>query len=436
MWQKIKNYFHLVQAVIANVIYGFPSRKLTVIGVTGTDGKTTTTSLIYHILNESGKKAAMITSVGAYIGDKVYDIGFHVTTPSPFGLQKYIKKAVDLGMEYLVLETTSHALDQNRVWGIEYKIGVLTNITHEHLDYHKTYEEYAKIKINFVVGCHLSVVNMDDESYKYLKKFSIFNSQFSNNSQNPIPKFNLSNYRLITYSLMDKNAEYTMKKFPFSTELLGEFNKYNCLAAIAVGKSLGLKDDEIRKAILSFQAPPGRQEMVYDKDFLVMIDFAHTPNAFTQILPEVKKITKGRLIHVFGSAGKRDFTKRPEMGRAAARWADIIVLTAEDPRSELIADINSQIKQGIDSRFKIYSSNDVRSVTYSSRTSFSNRKILFEIPDRKEAIEFAISLAKKGDTVLLTGKSHEKSMNLGQGEEPWDEFEVVKSYLDRIKASK
>jgi UDP-N-acetylmuramoyl-L-alanyl-D-glutamate--2,6-diaminopimelate ligase len=146
MWQKIKNYYHLFQAVIANIVYGFPGRKAIVIGVTGTDGKTTTASLIYHILKSAGQKVSMITSVGAYIGNKVYDIGFHVTTPSPFGLQRYLKKAVDAGIKYIILETTSHALDQYRIWGIDYKIGVLTNITHEHLDYHKTYEDYARTK--------------------------------------------------------------------------------------------------------------------------------------------------------------------------------------------------------------------------------------------------------------------------------------------------
>ena len=162
MWQNIKNYYHLLQAIVANILYRFPARKLNVIGVTGTDGKTTTTSLIYHILKSAGKKVAMITSIGAYIGDKQYDIGFHVTTPSSFGLQRYIRRAVDQGNEYLVLETTSHALDQNRVWGIPYKIGVLTNVTHEHLDYHKTWEEYAKVKFHLIANSEVGIVNRDE----------------------------------------------------------------------------------------------------------------------------------------------------------------------------------------------------------------------------------------------------------------------------------
>jgi len=150
MWQRIKNIYHLFVAILANIWFGFPSRKLKVIGVTGTDGKTTTASLIYHILKNNGKKAALLSTVGAYIGDKVYDVGFHVTTPSSFGLQRYIKKIVQEENGYLILETTSHGLDQNRVWGINYEIGVITNITHEHLDCHKTYENYLRTKLKLL----------------------------------------------------------------------------------------------------------------------------------------------------------------------------------------------------------------------------------------------------------------------------------------------
>ncbi len=381
MWQKIKNYYHFFQAVVANMLYGFPGRKATVIGVTGTDGKTTTTSLIYHILKTAGKKVSMITSVGAYIGDDVYDIGFHVTTPSPFGLQKYLRRAVDWGAEYIVLETTSHALDQNRVWGVKYTVGVLTNITHEHLDYHKNWEEYAETKLRLMDCSSWFVANKDDSSYELITK------------------------KVFSYSLHDQSADITPKKFPFKTKLLGEFNQYNCLAAIGACKALGIADDDIRKGLSTFSPPPGRQEVVYDKDFRVMIDFAHTPNAFARLLPAVRNITKGRIIHVFGSAGLRDHTKRPQMGKESSKYADIIILTTEDPRTEKISEINSSIKSGI------------------------QKKEVFDIPDRKEAIEKAIGIAKKGDTVLLTGKSHEKSMNLGSGEESWDEFGVVREAL-------
>lgn len=383
MWQRIKNLYHLVIAVFANFWFGFPSKNIFVIGVTGTDGKTTTASLIYHILSSSGEKVALISTIGAYIGDKQYDVGFHVTTPSSFQLQKYIKKAKNSGCKYLVLEVTSHALDQYRVAGIKFDIGVLTNVSHEHLDYHKTYDRYVATKLRLLESAKVAVVNQDDESYEIISKRKT-------TTQN-----------LITYGIKYK-SNVTPKSFPFKTKLFGEFNKYNCLAGIAVCREIGISDNKIRKAIESFQPPQGRQEIVFDRDFKVMIDFAHTPNAFEQLLPSIKKNTQGRLIHVFGAAGERDRSKRPLMGEAASKFDDIIVLTAEDPRSESVEKIINEIASGF---VKVQH---------------------YKIPDRKRAIEFAISIAQKGDTILLSGKSHEKSINLGQGEEPWDEFEVVR----------
>ncbi|OGH12163.1 MAG: hypothetical protein A2857_03245 [Candidatus Levybacteria bacterium RIFCSPHIGHO2_01_FULL_36_15] len=419
MSRKLKNFYHLLEAIAANIIYGFPSRNIFIIGVTGTDGKTTTTSIIYHILKESGKKVAMISTVGAAIGNKTYDVGFHVTTPSSFGLQKYIKQAMDLGNKYLVLETTSHAIDQYRIFGIKFSMAVLTNITHEHLDYHKTYENYVKTKSKLLESAKIAIVNRDDESYQHFdSKFKIQNA-----------KLQLKNQKWVTYG-MKENADINPDNFPFKTNLIGKFNKYNCLAAIAVCRELGINDDSIRKAILSFKAPIGRQEIIYNKDYIVMIDFAHTPNAFEEILPEARKIAKKRLIHVFGSAGLRDATKRPLMGKASAEYSDIIVLTAEDPRTESVEDINKQILEGI-SNSKFLISNEFSNPNLKIQ---KNKKYVFKIPDRKKAIEFAISIAQKGDLVICTGKSHEKSMNYGKGEESWDEFGVSRQAI-KSKAS-
>jgi UDP-N-acetylmuramoyl-L-alanyl-D-glutamate--2,6-diaminopimelate ligase len=407
MERLIKNFGHLLEAIAANIRYGFPSRRVTVIGVTGTDGKTTTTSLIYHILKSSGKKVAMITSVGAYIGDKRYDIGFHVTTPSAFDVQKYFKKAADEGNDYVVLETTSHALDQYRVWGIHYDIGVLTNITHEHLDYHKTYDEYTSAKRKLLMASKLCILNKDDrESFNRITPF-------------------LTGKKIITYGTTDQSALFTPTSFAFTSSLIGDFNKRNILAAIAVTKNLGILDDDIKKAVQTFVPPPGRQEVVYDKDFLVMIDFAHTPNAFLMILPELKdmaKKRKGRLIHVFGSAGLRDATKRPLMGKASSASADIVIVTAEDPRVEKLADINKAILSGINSHFTTKNLEGYK-------PKAGDTRMVFVIDDRVQAIEFAIKIARKGDIVVTTGKSHETSMNYGSGEVPWDEFAVVKTAL-------
>lgn len=393
MWQNIKNIYHLGIAVLANIFYGFPSRKIRVIGVTGTDGKTTSTSLIYHILNTGGHDASMVTSVGAVIGGKNYDVGFHVTTPSPFGVQKFIKKAVNSGSKFLVLETTSHALDQFRVFGIKFALGVLTNVTHEHLDYHKTYENYVVTKAKLLKMSKIAVVNKDDESYRMIKDKGLIAKTYG----------------------MGKDADINPKKFPFETKMIGEFNVYNSLAAIAVCKALGISDEEIRKGLKSFNPPIGREDVVYKKDFIVMIDFAHTPNAFDQVLRSIRPEVSGRLIHVFGSAGLRDNTKRPLMGKISSQYADIIVLTSEDPRSEKVEKINMEIKSGIKN--------------WKTRVEDGS---LLEIPDREKAIEFAIKMARKGDFVITTGKSHEKSMNYGQGEVLWDEYKVVNDALKTI----
>ncbi|MCL5432818.1 MAG: UDP-N-acetylmuramyl-tripeptide synthetase [Patescibacteria group bacterium] len=392
MLQKIKNVYHLFVAVLANIWYLFPSRKLIVIGVTGTDGKTTTVSLIYHILKESGCNVSMISSVGALINGKAYDIGFHVTTPSSFALQKFLKKALKNKKgkkNYLVLEVTSHALDQHRIFGINFDVGIITNVTHEHLDYHKTYRNYVLTKASLFKTAKVAVINRDDESYKIILNL----------------RSQISNTRWITYGLT-KGSDVNPYEFPFKSNLIGEFNKYNILAAIAACKTIGINYLKIKKGIETFKAPIGREEIVYNDSFSVMVDFAHTPNSLFKVLPEASKLAKSRLIHVFGAAGKRDFSKRAKMGEASSKYADIIILTAEDPRGEAVDKITSEIKEGIKDGFI---STDHRSYI----PKRNDKRIVFEIPDRSEAIDFAVSIAEKGDMVITTGKSHEKSMNYG-----------------------
>jgi len=384
--QKLKNIFHLTNAFLANVFYGFPSKKITVIGVTGTDGKTTTTHLIAHILKSCGKKVSYISTIFAKIGEKEYDTGFHVTTPNPWLIQKLIKEAVNNKDEYFILETTSHALDQNRVWGINYKIGVLTNVSHEHLDYHLSYEDYLKTKVKLLKKADVAFFNKDDRSYLYVKKMLKGRKKIIEYQKLPIIKKNFPN--------------------------LEKFNQENFSAAYLVALSLGLKSEEVLKAIKTFNLPKGRFDLVYDKDFKVIIDFAHTPNAFLKLLPEIRKKylkNKGRLIHVFGSAGLRDNTKRPLMGEISSRFADFIILTEEDYRTEDPNKICQEIASGIKNK---------------------NYQVII---DRKKAIEKALKMAKKGDLVVFTGKAHEKSLCRGKTEYPWDEYQAVEIGLKKIK---
>lgn len=381
MIRRLKNYYHLGNAAFSSTRYKFPGRKLTVIGITGTDGKTTTSTMLYSILMEAKIKAALITTIGAYVDGNFYETGLHTTTPSSRVLQKYLGHAYKSGCTHVVLEITSHGLDQNRAWGIPFFVGIITNITREHLDYHKTYEKYVHAKAKLLRLAKTPIINADDQSYEYLLK-------------------ELKGKAHITYSINDSAL------LPAKMKLIGEFNRQNALAAATAAQFLGIEKNIIKKAISEFTPPEGRQEVIHDDEFKVIVDFAHTPNAFYQVLPAVKKETKGRLIHVFGAAGKRDASKRPDMGRASSLYADVVILTAEDPRGESVVKINQEIKSG-----------------------FEKKVLFYEIADRRAAIKKALETAKKGDIVLLTGKGHEKSINYDGSETAWSEKETVFEFL-------
>jgi UDP-N-acetylmuramoyl-L-alanyl-D-glutamate--2,6-diaminopimelate ligase len=396
MWQDAKNQYNLFQAILALLLYRFPAKGMKIIGVTGTDGKTTTSSLIYHCLQQAGKRAALISTAGAFIDGESSDTGLHITTPGRFALQSYLQKAKQKKVDYVVLELTSHALHQYRSFGIPILVGVLTNISNEHLDYHKTYARYVKAKVSLLKRASIAIVNKDDKSYKHVMPY-------------------LKKKIVITYGFK-KDSDVNPHMFSFRTKLIGRFNEYNALAAITALRTIQIPDEDIRKGIASFKAPAGRQEIVYNKNFMVINDFAHTPNSFASILPEIRKVTKNKLIHVFGAAALRDTYKRPEMGKISSDYADVIIITAEDPRKEPLDQISDAIEKGIKYRTK------------------NGQKVpeVYRINNRKEAIEKAVSMAKKGDTILLTGKGHEKSMNYGNGEEPWDESKVTLEAIKKI----
>lgn len=396
--RKLKNIVHLSNAILACLYYGFPGRKLAVIGITGTDGKTTTTHLIYGILKTSGKKVSMVSSVYGLIGGREFDTGFHVTTPDPWFVQRSLSEAAKAHDDYFVLEVTSHGLDQNRVWGVPFKIGVLTNITHEHLDYHKTYQKYVQAKAKLLQRSQVVVINREDESFSLITNYEL--------------RVTNSGKKVITYGL--KQGDITLKNFSFITPLPGEYNKMNCLAAASVGRELGIPDDTIRKALKNFSGVTGRFETIKTKKgFDVIVDFAHTPNAIEKVLATIRPMAKGKLIHVFGSASERDYLKRPIMGAASATYADITILTEEDYRKEDVHKIMDEIEQG-----------------YLKKAT--SKQKLFKFPNRQDAVNKAISLAKKGDIVILTGKGHEKSLCRGTVEYPWSEHEAVKKALQQL----
>jgi UDP-N-acetylmuramoyl-L-alanyl-D-glutamate--2,6-diaminopimelate ligase len=342
----------------ASEFYGNPSNKLKVIGITGTKGKTTTAHLIYHILTSLGKKAGLISSIVAKIGDKEMDTGFHVTSPDVISLHKFLKEMVDAGCKYAVVEVSSHGIDQKRIAGVNFDIGVLTNIAPEHLDYHKTFKEYKRVKMSFINSCKYKAVAPTDTDLSILP---------------------------------------------------GKFNNLNIEAALKAVEFLGINRKEGLKTLKTFKLPEGRlEEIKNSRELKIFIDFAHTPESLEAALKYIRTQTVNKLIAVFGCAGERDPFKRPKMGNIGSQMADEVILTAEDPRTEDVNDIIKQIKSGIK----------------------SGHAKISEEPDRRLAIKMALEHAKKGDSLGIFGKGHEKSMNLdGIHEIPWSDRKIVEELI-------
>ncbi|MBN1332000.1 UDP-N-acetylmuramyl-tripeptide synthetase [Candidatus Dojkabacteria bacterium] len=447
MIRLIKNRIHKFQAYIANIRYGFPAKNLKIIGVTGTDGKTTTVSMIYHILKASGMKVGMISTIEVLVGDKSLDSGLHVTTPDPWVVPKYLKMMKKAGMEYVVLESTSNGLDQNRLSYIEFDAAIITNIREDHLDYHKTWENYARAKFKLIEGLRhegLAVLNQDDEkSAKWL-------TQRSDDLKQLVYVKWVSKRNLKNKSMSIKGLEFDLDDIHFRIPILGEHNFENALQAIRVMQRY-LPLEKIKDALTSFKTPEGRMQIMQSKPFGVIVDFAHTPGALQRALESVVSIKhkNSRIIAVFGCAGKRDKGRR-RMGAVSAKMADITILTSEDPRDELLEEVNDEIilhgvKEGaaLIKRFanrKLYQSADLQELQSKVREAFeSKHKPFFAFDEnsprsREDAIDLALKLAEKNDIVFITGKGHEKSLAFGaeEREYPWSDQEAVKKKLMKI----
>lgn len=410
----IEPYGHLVEAIIWNVVEGFPAQRMKVIGVTGTDGKTTTSTLIYTMLNDAGIKTGLMTTIGYGTPGNWHDNHVHMTTMPTRPMLRRIKEMKKDGIKWLVLETTSHALAQNRIWGVPYSVAVMTNVTHEHLDYHKTFERYRDAKVRLFKlaarnerGLRCGIVNADDPSAPY----------FSNRMPNVI-RYGLGQADLKAIDVKSTatgstfTVHYGSEKFVLTTNLPGSFNVSNSLAAAGVGLSLGLGFDQIAHGIAALKTVDGRMNSLDEgQDYSVIVDFAHTPDSFEKILSSMRVLAKGRLIVVFGSAGRRDETKRAKQGKTAGKWADLVVVTEEDDRDVDGVAIMEQIAEGAMSAGKVLD------------------KDLKLILDRTEAINYAIGQAKAGDTVILLGKGHEKTIERADGEYPWDETATAKAAI-------
>ena len=397
--------YHYCKAVIYGAAYGFPGRKMRVIGVTGTDGKTTTCFMIWKMLNEAGIKAGVMTTVGWGV-DQIHEQMEHMTTSDCKTLNQRMKKILNAGAEYLVLEVSSHALAQYRTLGIPFEIAVVTNVTGEHLDYHKTFEKYRDAKRKMFKKAYYGVINADDPSANYFE---------SDVDRYITYGINYGEVRADKIKLKPSGVEYIipcMNDLKIKTQIAGKFNVSNSLAVAAVGKRLNLPAEKIQNGIFSLEEVEGRMNRIVEgQPFDAIMDYAHTPDAFEKLLPDMKEACRGRLIVVFGSAGgRRDPSKREPMGEIAGRYADIVVLTEEDDRDTPGMEILEQIARGARKSGKV------------------DGKDLFMELDRPTAIYKACKMAEPKDLVLFLGKGNEKTIERNDGVHAYYELdEIIKA---------
>ncbi len=449
---------HKARAFLAAVVYGFPGKKLRVIGVAGTKGKTTTVNMIARILEENGNKVAMLSTANFQIGDQKWLNDVKLTTTSPFYFQKFLRKAIKEKCSYAVVEISSHGLVQYRHWGVPYKTVALTNMMSDHLDYHKTYANY-KNSHNALITKDLEniIINYDDEDLRSFLDFDVKKKYvFSLKGYQEIKNVNLIKAENII--LNERGSEFAILFSPrrslsaepacrtgrdcselsaFSSQslpvrqagsaerlqqgksnealkiklpLIGEFNIYNSLAAASVGLAEKIDLKTIKKALESTRNIPGRLEKIDEgQDFEVIVDYAHSPDSLKGVYETVKPYIKNKLIAVLGGTGDRDKTYRAKGGALADEYADIVIITNEDPYSEDPEKIIDQVLSGV--KNKILGEN------------------LFRISDRKEAIKKAVSLADNGDLVLITGKGSEQLMICGEQKIPWDDREIAREAI-------
>lgn len=399
----VENTRGIFSYICAN-FFSNPAEKLKLIGLTGTNGKTTTTFLIKQILENVGKKVGLIGTVQNMIGDEAYPAKY--TTPDPYELQKLFSQMVEAGCEYCVMEVSSQALAQGRVNGVRFAVGAFTNLTQDHLDYHKTWENYFNAKRLLFENCDIAVTNADDE-----------------NGLKIIEGLNFD--KAVTYAVNRNDATYVAKNVTFKSngveyELVGDkigrcscpipgrFSVYNSLCAASCALALGISFEQVLMAISKSKGVKGRIEVVpCDRDFTIIIDYAHSPDGLENIISSLKEIAKGRVVTLFGCGGDRDKTKRPKMGKIAAELSDYCIVTSDNPRSENPSAIIQDILEGMKG----------------VKTPYT------VVENRKEAIAYAIEHAKKDDIILLAGKGHETYQILPTGTIHFDEREAVAEIL-------
>lgn len=409
--KNLKNYlWHFPKAVIANIVYGFPARKIKVIGVAGTKGKTTTSYLISQLLESYGKKTALISTAVIKVGgqEKLNDL--KMTSPSSFYIQKFLKEAVSKSCDYLVLETSSHALKQFRTWGIDFEAVVITNLIPDHLEYHKTKEDYILTHKKMISKkTKVLVLNNDDEYSNDFKNLNVFKILIGEKST--------SNLKLEDYSFSENGSKivfsYQDKEYNCFLPLIGKFNIYNFLSAVGCLNGLGFEIDNLGEKSLKLKPAPGRNEIIYYNNFTVIVDYAHSPESFESFFRAIKPFIKGKLIVVTGACGERDRNKRPKMGELLAFYSDLVVITNDDPYGEDPEQIAQDLILGL-----------------ARSNKFQESKNFWKILDRREGIKKGIDLAEKNDVVAILGKGSEQWQVFKNYKIPWDDRKIAKEIIE------
>lgn len=423
------DWYHFCLALLGAIVHRFPSRKLVVIGITGTNGKSTVVEMCDTILREAGFQVASVSSIRFRIADKEWPNMLKMTMPGRFGLQRFLRQAADAGCQYAVVEVTSEGIKQHRHMFINFQTAVFTNVTPEHIESHGGFEKYREAKAQlFRAARKTHIVNLDDRNADYFLQFpanekygyTVLQSEIHEGSATLTIRAEdvqaLESGLKFRIRELNKNRDFNID---FSVPLLGEFHVSNALAAICVGLSQGIEVATIKRGLEKINSIPGRMEIVIREPFTVIVDYAHTPDAIQKVYRTIEnwklKMGDSRMICVLGSAGGgRDKWKRPEMGKIAARFCDSIILTNEDPYDENPVQILSDIESGI--------------------SNFPSP--ISQILDRRHAIRKALEEAKPGDTVIITGKGCEPWICVSGGKKiPWDDREVVREEFKNVYPS-
>jgi len=404
-------------ALISAAWFGYPCEKMKMIGVTGTNGKTSCTYLIKHIIEKcTGAKVGLIGTIGNIIGER--EIATALTTPDSYELQSILAKMAMEGCEYVVMEVSSHALSLSRVYGIPYEIGIFTNITPEHLDFHNTMDEYAAAKAKLFSNCRQGVINIDDKSSELMIK----------STAGEVTTYAVGNLKAdITgedIKLYPDKVEFTAvsasKNSRIRVNIPGLFTVYNSLACICATLLLGFEESSITDALLTCQGIRGRAEVLgAGCEYTIIVDYAHTPDALENIIKAAKTQSVNRIITLFGCGGDRDKAKRPLMGKIATQMSDHTFITSDNPRTEDPQSIIDDILAGVENK------NDQKS-----------KETYTVIPQRKEAINRAIDVLSHGDVLIIAGKGHETYQILGDEKIYFDDREVVEEYLSSLRKFK